>query len=266
LKLSRAIILTHDVDWPIQGPGVEHVLARKDRFASEIIAKVEREGFNPYFGVPKMMEIEEKYGVRSTFFFRPSYDDGSKVDNYSKIMQSLLSGGWEVGLHCNGTGSLQQVATEKEAVEIPAGQAVLGSRVHYLKVAEGTFENLSAAGIKYDSSLSFSKEQIDKRNTGVLVKNGLIVFPVTFMDAYLFSYMHQSEETVVPFILDSIEDLFASSVELVTLLWHDNSVFMKGGRAYEELIRKLTDLPDITFLKGIEAYELIKNQRAQKVQ
>jgi peptidoglycan/xylan/chitin deacetylase (PgdA/CDA1 family) len=266
LKLPRALILTHDVDWPIQGPGVEHVLARKDRFASEIIAKVEQEGFNPYFGVPKMMEIEEKYGVRSTFFFRPLYDDGSKVDGYSKIMQRLLSGGWEVGLHCNGTSSLQEVDGEKIAVEKAAGQAILGSRVHYLKVAEGTFANLSVAGIKYDSSLSFNKEQIDKRNTGFLVKNGLVVFPVTFMDAYLFSHMHHSEETVVPFILDSIENLFASGVELVTLLWHDNSVFMKGGRAYEELIRKLTDLSNTRFLKGIEAYELIKNQRATKVE
>ncbi len=262
MKLTQAVILTHDVDWPIQGPDVKHVLARKDRFAPEIIAKVEQEGFNPYFGVPKMMEIEEKYGVRSTFFFRPLYDDGSKVDGYSKVMSKLLSGGWEVGLHCNGTSSLQEVDGEKIAVERAAEQAVLGSRVHYLKVAEGTFANLSAAGIKYDSSLSFNKEQIDKRNTGFIIKNGLVVFPVTFMDAYLFSYMHQSEETVVPFILDSIENLFGSGVELVTLLWHDNSVFMKGGRAYEELIRKLTDLPNTRFLKGIEAYELIKNQRA----
>ena len=262
MKLARTLILTHDVDWPIQGPGVGHVLARKDRFAPEIIAKVEQEGFNPYFGVPKMMEIEEKYGVRSTFFFRPRYDDGSIVDGYSQIMRKLLSGGWEVGLHCNGTSSLQEIDGEKIAVEKAAGQEVLGSRVHYLKVAEGTFANLSAAGIKYDSSLSFNKEQIDERNTGFLIENGLVVFPVTFMDAYLFSYMHQSEETVVPFILDSVENLFAAGVELVTLLWHDNSVFMKGGRAYEELIRKLADLPNTRFLKGIEAYELITNQRA----
>ena len=213
-----------------------------------------------------MMEIEEKYGVRSTFFFRPRYDDGSIVDGYSQIMRNLLSGGWEVSLHCNSTSSLQEVNGEKSAIERASGQAVLGSRVHYLKVAECTFANLSAAGIKYDSSLSFNKEQIDKRNTGFLFKNDLVVFPVTFMDAYLFSYMHQSEETVVPFILDSIENLFAASVELVTLLWHDNSIFMKGGRAYEELIRKLTDLPNTRFLKGIEAYELIKNQRAQKVE
>ena len=32
--------LSHDVDWRRQGPSVEHVLARKDRFDSKIFEKV----------------------------------------------------------------------------------------------------------------------------------------------------------------------------------------------------------------------------------
>lgn len=259
MKPTRILILTHDVDWPHYGPGKQHVLARKDRFAPEIVAKVESEGFNPYFGVAKVVEIEKKLGLHSTFFFRPKYNDGSSVEPYGQVMQQLLADGWEVGLHCNSTDTPQKVKAEKAAVEAAAGQAVVGSRVHYLNVDEDTFVNLSATGIKYDSSLSFNKYQIDSRNTGFLKRNGLIVFPVTFMDAYLFSYMHQSEETVVSFVVESMEGLFSSGVELVTLLWHDNSVFMKGGRAYENLLKQLTDLQNITFLKGIEAYELIKN-------
>ena len=35
---------------------------------------------------------------------------------------------------------------------------------------------------------------------------------------------------------------------------------MKGGRAYAELIKQLSAKGDITFLKGIEAYELVKKQ------
>ena len=260
MKPNRILILTHDVDWPLQGPAKEHVLARRDRFAPEVVRKIEQEGFNPYFGVPKVMEIEEKFGVRSTFFFRPRYDDGTEVSVYAQAMRGLLSGGWEVGLHCNSTNTLQEVMAEKGAVEKAAGQTVFGSRVHYLKVAEDTFENLASAGIKYDSSLSFNKEEIDRRNTGFLVKSGLPVFPVTFMDAYLFTYMHLTEETVAPFVVKSVEELFGSGAQILTLLWHDNSVLMKGGRAYEELIRRLVGLGNITFLKGIEAYELAKQQ------
>ena len=81
------------------------------------------------------------------------------------------------------------------------------------------------------------------------------------MDAYLFNYMHLTEETVVPFVAKTIENLFDSGAKILTLLWHDNSVMMKGGRAYEQLIKKLTAKSDTTFLKGIEAYQLINKPK-----
>ena len=59
------------------------------------------------------------------------------------------------------------------------------------------------------------------------------------MDAYLFTYMGLTEETIVPFMVKTIEKLFASGVQIMTLLWHDNSVMMKGGRAYGELMKQL---------------------------
>ena len=60
--MRRALILTHDIDWPTQRPGAQHVLARKERFPPEIIKKVVDQGFNPYNGIAKVMEIEEKFG------------------------------------------------------------------------------------------------------------------------------------------------------------------------------------------------------------
>jgi hypothetical protein len=263
-ETNRTLIVTHDVDWPFNGPGKAHVLARRERFPAEVIQKVVDEDFNPYYGVPKVMEIEEKFGIRSTFFFRPKYDDGSPVGEYAKTMQNLISGGWEVALHCNKTSTLEEVCVEKRLVEKAAGKPVCGTRVHYLNVGEGTFANLLGAGIKYDSSLSFSKDKIDGRNTGYVDKEGLIVFPVTFMDAYLFTYMGLNEETIVPFMVKTIENLFASGVNVMTLLWHDNSVMMRGGRAYAELIKQLTALPKTTFLKGIEAFEMIQKQKSSK--
>ncbi len=257
---KRSLILTHDVDWPLHGPGAAHALARQERFPSEVIRRVKEENFNPYFGVPRIVEIEEKFGVRSTFFFRPRYDDGTGVERYEETIKSLLLGGWEIGLHSNVTESFEEVVHEKSLLEKASGYPVYGSRVHYLKVHENTFVNLVQAGIKYDSSLSFDKQKIDVRNTGFLVKNGLVVFPITFMDAYLFTYMGLSEETTVPFMVNIIDKLFSSGIQILTLLWHDNSIMMKGGRLYGELIKQLAAKNDITFLKGIEAYELVQKQ------
>ena len=90
------IFLSHDVDWRRQGPPIEHVLARKDRFDPEIFEKTEPE--NLYRNIPEYIELEEKFGIRSTFFFRTFYEDGN-VDDYEDDILTLQDGGWEIGLH-----------------------------------------------------------------------------------------------------------------------------------------------------------------------
>lgn len=257
LKTQRKLILTHDVDWPLRGPGKAHVLARQDRFSAEIIQRVEAEDFNPYFGVPRVREIEEQFGIRSTFFFRPVYDVGSEVGEYSQTIRDLLAHGWEVGLHANNTATQQDVDREKALIEKATGAPIVGCRIHCLKLCENTYPNFAKAGIKYDSSISFDNHHIDPRNTGYLNRNGVVVFPITFMDAYLFTYMGQTEETIVPFIVKTVDQLYESGAEIQTLLWHDNAVMMRGGRVYPKLIEQLIGR-DITFLTGKEAFKQVQ--------
>jgi peptidoglycan/xylan/chitin deacetylase (PgdA/CDA1 family) len=257
---THAIVLTHDVDWPLNGPGTSHILVRRDRFDPEIMGRVMSEGFNPYYGVPTVTEIEEHFGIRSTFFFRPKYDDGNEVGQYANTIKTLLSGGWEVGLHANNTSTFEDVVSEKKMLERVVGKSVYGCRVHNLKISANTFANLSKAQIKYDSSLMYEKDKVDVRNTGFIVKSGLVILPITFMDAYLFTYMGLTEETVTSFVLNTVRRLFASGVQIITLLWHDNSIMMKGGRAYPNIVKELISDSNVTFLKGIEAFELVQKQ------
>lgn len=257
----RCLIVTHDVDWPRNGPGTTHILERQNRFDAGIISKVMNEDFNPYYGIPTITEIEERLDIRSTFFFRPEYDDGSQVQQYEDTIKVLVKNGWEVGLHANNTSSIGEVDAEKKTLERIMGKPVYGSRVHYLRVSANTFLNLAKAKIKYDSSLTYEKEKIDPKNSGYQFKNGLVVFPITFMDAYLFTHMGLTEKTITKFVLKTMDALFASGVQIMTLLWHDNSIMMKGGRAYLGLMEKLASNLDVTFLKGIDAFELV--QRAK---
>ncbi|MGA3190953.1 MAG: hypothetical protein ABSD73_00385 [Candidatus Bathyarchaeia archaeon] len=257
----RALVVTHDVDWPRKGPGISHILARRSRFDPDIMRKVADEGFNPYYGVPTVTEIEERFNIRSTFFFRPKYDDGTSVEQYEDTTKELAKNGWEVGLHVNSTSTIREILSEKRSLEKTVGRSVYGSRVHYLKVSENTFSNLAKAGLKYDSSLTYSKERVDPRNSGYLRKNGLVVFPVTFMDAYLFTYMGLTEKTIIKFVLKTMERFFVSGVQIMTLLWHDNSIMMKGGRAYSDLINQIASNSNVAFLKGIEAFELVQKAK-----
>ncbi len=108
------LILTHDVDWPIHGPGRKHILARLDRFDENVKRRILEEGFNPYFGIPLVMEAEERVGVRSTFFFRPLYDDDAGVECYRDVLRELVQGTWEIGVHLNSVESVDEVVREKE--------------------------------------------------------------------------------------------------------------------------------------------------------
>jgi hypothetical protein len=66
------VFLSHDVDWSRRGPALDHVLARRDRFDEEILRRALEEGFNPYFGIPDVMEVEERLGLGP-----PSFSDQS---------------------------------------------------------------------------------------------------------------------------------------------------------------------------------------------
>jgi len=246
------VILTHDIDWPPEGPGLAHVLARKDRFDSSIIQKSVDEGFNPYNNIRRLMDIEDKLSVRSTFFFRPRYDDGTPVSSYADIMRELTQGGWEVGAHLNDASSFQSIKSERESIASAVGQHPAGCRVHYLRIAEGSHSFMSRAGFSYDSSLMFTKDRVDFRNSGCLKKDGLVVFPITIMDTYLFTYMKVPEEKIKQIFEEAIR--ICKGRTYMTVLWHDSSIMMKGGRMYGQVCQMLATRADIEVVTAGQGY------------
>jgi peptidoglycan/xylan/chitin deacetylase (PgdA/CDA1 family) len=246
------IILTHDVDWPPAGPGLEHILARRNRFDTATIEKTINEGFNPYNNVDLLMEMEESHGLRSTFFFRPKYDDGTSAASYAGAIQKLITKGWEVGAHINDSGSFESILSERREVGACCGKLPIGCRAHYLRLSEGSHSYMRRAGFAYDSSLMFVKDQISPRNAGFLLRDGLVVFPITIMDAYLFTYMRVPEEKVTQIFDDAIRT--CKDRQYMTVLWHDSSVLMKGGRTYSQLCERLATRDDVECVKAYDAF------------
>lgn len=249
------LILTHDVDWGRNGPGKDHILSRRERFDEVVIRQVLEEDFNPYYGIPYIMDVEERLGVRSTFFFRSRYDDGTSIDLYEDALKDLVNGNWEVGLHNNDVGSVELVREEKERIERVAGITIKGCRVHYLRINPDNLFILRDAGCIYDSSIMYTKDRFDYRNAGFQVIHGLTEFPITFMDTYIFTYMKLSEDRVISFINESLDKLMNKNIKFATLLWHDNSIHMRGGRIYPALLEHIASRDDIIILRGIDAYK-----------
>jgi len=251
------IFLSHDVDWRKQGPPLEHILSRKDRFEPELFEKTKPEDL--YRNIPDYMEIEEKFGVRSTFFFRTFYENGSLPD-YKDDIILLEKGGWEIGLHTDpsSVNELEKIRLEKQRLEMLTTKPVMGNRIHYLKFNNELPEKLQKLGFVYDSSVRNSKDKIDKKEMGITRFGKLLEFPITLMDAYLFTYMKIPEEKIISTFESTLN--FSRSLpqenNVITVIWHDNVLKMKGGRKYKQILEFLTSQDDVQIKRGVDLVKI----------
>jgi len=252
------IFLSHDVDWRKQGPPLEHILSRKDRFEPELFEKTKPEDL--YRNIPEYMEIEEKFDIRSTFFFRTFYENGDVLD-YEDDIKQLQKSNWEIGLHTDpsSVNDLDKIHLEKEKLESITGKQIIGNRVHLLNYNLGLPNKLEKLGFIYDSSLRHSKDRIDEKEMGYSRIRGIIEFPVTLMDAYLFTYMKIREEKIISEFQKTL-DLGRSLSEnnVISVIWHDNVLKMKGGRMYKQILEFLTSQDDVEIKRGIDLVKILK--------
>jgi len=256
---KQYIFLSHDVDWNYNGPSKDHILQRKDRFDEKLfeITPIDK----LYRNFSEFMEIEEKYGVRSTFFFRTQYENGDYKDYHDDI-KKLVNGGWEVGLHTDPSSisDIEKIKKEKINLEKLTNSKISGNRVHYLSNDKQLPKKLSELDFVYDSSNKKTKDNISSEDMGYQKIDGVIEFPVTLMDAYLFTYMNISEEKLIPILektLNSCRQL-DSDFNIMTILWHDNVLKMKGGRMYPKILEFMSSQDDVIMCNGIELANKIK--------
>lgn len=256
---KQYIFLSHDVDWSYDGPSKDHILKRRDRFDQKLFENTSIDKL--YRNFSEFIEIEEKYGVRSTFFFRTQYENGDYKD-YHEDIKKLVNGGWEIGLHTDpsSVNDIEKMKKEKINLEKLTGSKIFGNRVHYLSNDKQLQKKLSELDFMYDSSKRKTKDKISDDDMGYQIIDNIIEFPVTLMDAYLFTHMNISEEKIVPIVektLNSCRKL-ESDFNLMTILWHDNVLKMKGGRIYPKILEYLSSQDDVVIDTGIKLANKIK--------
>lgn len=256
--MLQYIFLSHDVDWRRQGAPLEHIYARKERFEKEILenAKIK----NPYYNIKNYMEIEERFNVKSTFFFRTIYENGDYRD-YEEDISSLIKGNWEVGLHSDPSSinDIKKIYDEKIKLESLTKTTLKANRVHYLGFNKELPSKLQKLGFVYDSSIRTSKDLIDKNEMGYYKIDKLIEFPITLMDAYMFTYMKIKEEQIVPTFKNTLDygRKLNSDFNIITVIWHDNVLQMNGGRMFTKILEYLTSQGDVKICRGIDLAEMI---------
>lgn len=77
----------------------------------------------------------------------------------------------------------------------------------------------------------------------------------------MFTYMGLSEEQVLPVVQKALNESrqINASFNIMTIIWHDNVLQMKGGRMYKKILEFLTQQDDVKICTGINLVNILKN-------
>lgn len=218
---------------------------------------------NPYWTFTRVMDIESRLGVRSSFqvldemhiterplrewatvtgwkLFGGRYD----IDDVplAATLRLLSEFGWEVGLHGSYTSveSPERLAIEKDRIESIVGAELVGNRQHYWRLAQpDTWRHLRDIGISYDMSLGSSTE-IEFQHGYELLRpfdDEFVVFPWSLMDGAAMQSGDTHEE-----ILSNCRAVLRNTSEhrsVLTLDWHAGDVFSSDYPGWAELYGRL---------------------------
>lgn len=188
-----------------------------------------------------MMDLERKYGFKSSFYF---LTDGTPLSlgGYSirsnrvrKLIKSIEEKGVEVGLHgsLNSNKGPGRLKLEKKKLDRIAKSNTVGGRQHFLKFeVPKTWRSVERAGLKYDSSLGFADREgfrcgicFPYKPFDVIENREMNIWelPLVVMDAALQYYQGISPEEALEKIKALIDTTKKYSGVFV-LLWH-NTLF-----------------------------------------
>lgn len=240
LTHKSAFYLSHDIDSVYGGFGDNYKYLLKNFKVGALMQLL----FNHYLKTPdyllldKIMDIEDTFDVKSTFFWLVNQGKGTRViqnadydyrdEKVQKTVSNINARGWDIGLH--KSAGKDTFAKELEKLNT-TGYAI--NRNHYL-VTElpGTFNAIEEAGIVMDASMGFPDEPGFRNSYGLPIRPynfktqqsySFVEVPLNVMDTSLKFYQKQDAKTAETTILNFLENNKANAV--ISVLWHNNYFF-----------------------------------------
>jgi peptidoglycan/xylan/chitin deacetylase (PgdA/CDA1 family) len=265
-----ALALSHDVDRTYKGFQHIYYIAlaawrRQPRLLKQhmLSFRDQLRGDNPYWNFQRIMKLEDRLGVRSTFFFlhetgRPRLTsfqswvlfNGRYNIQDSRIVQvikELERGGWEIGLHGSyySANDAALLKMEKETLERIVGHKIIGTRQHWLQLTiPETWEIQAQLGLVYDSTIGYSRRTGLRWSTShpfypvhpqTRAEIPVLQIPFALMDRPLMSSPDPWAEA------QKWIDFVARQGGVLTLDWHqrvfNRREFLPYAQMYERIIR-----------------------------
>jgi peptidoglycan/xylan/chitin deacetylase (PgdA/CDA1 family) len=252
-----AVCLTHDIDDVYLSLSRKSLAAFRELKNGNVTAAARllsqmRSKRLPFCNFSEIMNIEEKYGAKSTFFFMaesPGEQGHSyEIEALEPEITKIIDRGWEVGLHGGHTTYLdtKKMRLKKARLEKVTRKPVLGYRNHFLRFRiPDTWEYLRQAEFRYDSTFGYADCSGFRNglchpfrpynlNTGQEIN--ILELPLVIMDRALDRYMSLDEETrwdIIKNLIDATEKCHG----VITILWHNTCMYGQWNILYDKILR-----------------------------
>jgi peptidoglycan/xylan/chitin deacetylase (PgdA/CDA1 family) len=255
-----AICLTHDVD-DIYPPLTHTLLSiipcvKSFNFSdlrNQISWNINYNNKSPYMNFEQIMQLEEKYGAKSSFYFLTAKEDPRRfrydIEDTENELGLILDKGWEVGLHGGyySYDEFNKIEVEKNDLVKVLGKEIIGFRNHYLRFkVPDSWELLSKAGFKYDTTIGYN-DMIGFRNGmchpfrpyNLTEKRSIDILeiPLVIMDGALFEVTNSFEDAwqYTKKLIDVVETYHG----VITILWHNYVFNCPFRRQWKKLYEKI---------------------------
>jgi len=264
------IVLTHDVDsvykynYILSGTKelVGDIIKRRNFlvFWKNLVSKVKFHinlQSDPFDTYDYLMDISERLGIKSYFFFHSSTNSCYDKDNIKylgKLAERILRRGHYIGFHpgYKTYNNPKLFKEEKENIEKVIGLKLRYGRQHYLRFEiPTTWQIWEDNNMEWDSTLGYADEEGFRCGTCYsfnvfnILKRKMLKLkekPLIVMEATLACYKQYSSGQMKEKILNLMEKVKKYEGEFV-FLWHNSSFntpfWEKYKYIYEEILRKL---------------------------
>lgn len=266
------IFLTHDVDSGFRvtrGPFWSHVLRgiardlvryRSPRTAFELASNAVAVHLGrpiPFGGVSDILELAERHGLTSHFFFMAngSHPDDAAYDIHeaAPILRAIRDRGHRVGLHVgiNAACSSSALQREWDLLTQVLGRLPEGARTHFLRFDPArTPLLLDAVGARFDSSAAFSNRCGFRTGTtrphrlfdlSAMRPLDLVEYPLVIMDKGIYHLPRDARHDAITRVISAVR----RHGGCLTINWHYWYFTHRYRKICEELLAACKDGRDV---------------------
>lgn len=121
---------------------------------SELLNRIADLGKNKWQHIDELMAFNKAHNIPATFFIGVNQGLGLSytLEQATYWIKRIQASGYEVGLHGIEYESYEKINEEYSRFEKASGSQAFGTRMHYIRKNETTFDNMARCGFKFDSS------------------------------------------------------------------------------------------------------------------